>query len=1306
MNQVITVFKSRSLKLHTTRSWDFLGLTVDNAGHTPPPQLAYGSDVIVGIFDTGLVSISGSSLFQSSLNVKICNFRLGIWPESESFREPPEAKPIPSSWKGKCVGGGDVRCNRKLIGARFYLKGFEEAYGELNRTRDREYRSPRDRLGHGTHTASTAVGSVVSNVSGFAGGVARGGAPSARLAVYKTCWGKDLEGVCTEADILAAFDDAVRDGVDVISASFGSSPPLAAFFESSADIGGFHAAERGISVVFSGGNDGPDPGLVQNVAPWAVSVAASTMDRSFPTNIVIDGGYTLTGQSLVSQEITGTLALATTYFDGGVCKWENWLKKLATETIILCFSTLGPVQFIEEAQAAAIRANASALIFAASPTKQLVEEVDVIPTVRVDILSGTRIRNYLARSPTVPVVKVGPSKTVIGEITAPSVAYFSSRGPSSLSPDILKPDITAPGIGILGAWPPKTPPTLLPGDHRSVEWNFQSGTSMSCPHVAGVMALVQSAHPDWSPSAIRSAIMTTAGTRDTSNDLILSGGSMKPTDPFDIGAGHINPLKAMYPGLVYNTKTEDYVLFLCNIGYTDQQIKSMLLLHSESSTTCLPSHSCRTNADFNYPSITIPSLRSTRTIKRTVSNVGPNKNTVYFVDIVRPVGVEVKIWPRILVFSNCQQEHSLVSTWITSVIDPDDLLLRILSLNTTKGVLATSLLSKRWRYLWTLVPGLKYDDINHNGDYKLFKQFVHRSFLSNKAPVLEHLHLSLGRDCPSVDIGLWINLALSRHVRVLHIVIPYPKKGPVTLPSSLYTSEKLQRLTLIKCVFLDVPVHVRLPSLKTLSLKLITYADNTSLQRLLSGCPNLEGLSVVVEQCIGDPPVDVNIVMPSLQRLHMSHANIETRGTYVIDVPSLKCLEISDSARCNFRQIENMPELLAIYFSGMDIPTGWKPPSSVPECLLHSLEAFEWFEYKGRQVDREMAKYVLKNALRLKTATFSNRSTDMGDKCQMLKELESDLLDPLLLILDSAQNSSDNSQTVNHPPLLAVLVSSYHLRRRATSKQTTMTAYRNSPFQASVYCFAEYPVYLRNAPETDTIINCLLLDVPAHVLIPSLKTLSLKFVTCSVTDKTSLQRILSGCPNLEELSVEQDLIDFNIVAPSLQRLHMSQQSFESRRLYVLDAPSLKYLKISDTVSWNLRQIENMPELVRAHVNIWGGDSTQRFLKALTSVRHLTLSMTTPKELGICLSGIDIPIGWKQPSSVPKCLLHSLEAFEWFGYRGRQGEREMATYVLKNATCLKTETFSPLSTDLGEKYQMLKELASVATASASCQLLFD
>ncbi|KAF3590951.1 hypothetical protein DY000_02027358 [Brassica cretica] len=626
-----------------------------------------------------------------------------------------------------------------------------------------------------------------------------------------------------------------------------------------------------------------------------------------------------------------------------------------------------------------------------------------------------------------------------------------------------------------------------------------------------------------------------------------------------------------------------------------------------------------------------------------------------------------------------------------------------------------------------VIFGLWFQDSNTTISITIFKQFVHRSFLSNKAPVLAHLHLSLGRDCPSVDIGLWINLALSRHVRVLHIVIPYPKKGPVTLPSSLYTSEKLQRLTLIKCVFLDVPVHVRLPSLKTLSLKLITYADNTSLQRLLSGCPNLEGLSVVVEQCIGDPPVDVNIVMLSLQRLHMYHANIETRGTYVIDVPSLKCLEISDSARCNFRQIENMPELVRArvsfgadsthkflkaltsvrrltlrqpltkrvhlvlytfsvgcwdlvtymlqyspklrflklidklyigrnvsrrYHSRIDISTGWKTPSSVPECLLHSLEAFEWFGYRGRQEDREMATYVLNNATCLKTATFSPKSTHLGKKHRMLKELASagsnrvelslvttssymdiisHLPDDLLLRILSFNTTKDAIPTSllskrrrslwtlapglgfedrNHNDIaqwihLAVIRHLRELRIETRPSKQVSIALPST-------------LYTSETLQRMTLINCLLLDVPAHVLIPSLKTLSLKFVTCSVTDKTSLQRLLSGCPNLEELSVEQDLIDFNIVVPSLQRLHMSQQSFESRRLYVLDAPSLKYLKITDTVSWNLRQIENMPELVRAHVNIWGGDSTERFLKALTSVRHLTLSMTTPKLVHLVL----------------------------------------------------------------------------------------
>lgn len=200
--------------------------------------------------------------------------------------------PIPKKWKGECEGGEEFNpktaCNKKVIGARYYLKGFEGRYGKIKS--QEEYKSARDFLGHGTHTASTAAGSRAehANLLGFARGVARGGAPRARVAVYKVCWSKDLDGVCTEEDVLAGFDEALSDGVHVISASFGKAPPLRAFFASSSDIGSFHGMQLGVSVVFSAGNDGPDLSTVGNVNPWSICVAASNMDRIFRANILVD----------------------------------------------------------------------------------------------------------------------------------------------------------------------------------------------------------------------------------------------------------------------------------------------------------------------------------------------------------------------------------------------------------------------------------------------------------------------------------------------------------------------------------------------------------------------------------------------------------------------------------------------------------------------------------------------------------------------------------------------------------------------------------------------------------------------------------------------------------------------------------------------------------------------------------------------------------------------------------------------------------------------------------------------------------
>ena len=166
----------------------------------------------------------------------------------------------------------------KIIGARAYNQGSSTGL------------SPLDEDGHGSHTASTAAGRAVGNVSfsGLAGGTARGAVPGARLAIYKVCW----DSACRGEDILAAFDDAIADGVDVISMSIGSRFP-SLYFKSVNAIGSFHAARRGVVTSAAAGNSGLSAGRVCNVAPWMLSVAASSTDRRLVDKIVLGNGKTI-----------------------------------------------------------------------------------------------------------------------------------------------------------------------------------------------------------------------------------------------------------------------------------------------------------------------------------------------------------------------------------------------------------------------------------------------------------------------------------------------------------------------------------------------------------------------------------------------------------------------------------------------------------------------------------------------------------------------------------------------------------------------------------------------------------------------------------------------------------------------------------------------------------------------------------------------------------------------------------------------------------------------------------------------------
>ncbi|XP_073358257.1 subtilisin-like protease SBT3.8 [Aegilops tauschii subsp. strangulata] len=266
---VISVEPSRRIRTTTTRSWDFLGLNCSSShSHAPPSELLHmsncGEDVIIGVVDSG------------------------IWPESRSFSDVGYG-PVPSRWKGECQTGPDWginNCSRKIIF--FYIAG--EASGP-------DSLSPRDHTDHGTHCASIAAGSAVgveeeaASFHGLAAGVAQGGAPRARIAMYKIIWRDD--GASSTALLLAAMDDAIHDGVDVLSLSLGESD------ENS--FGALHAVQKGITVVYAASNEGPRPQTVKNTAPWVITVAASKIDRSFPTVITLGNKQQMVGQSLYYQ---------------------------------------------------------------------------------------------------------------------------------------------------------------------------------------------------------------------------------------------------------------------------------------------------------------------------------------------------------------------------------------------------------------------------------------------------------------------------------------------------------------------------------------------------------------------------------------------------------------------------------------------------------------------------------------------------------------------------------------------------------------------------------------------------------------------------------------------------------------------------------------------------------------------------------------------------------------------------------------------------------------------------------------------
>ncbi|XP_065871906.1 cucumisin-like [Euphorbia lathyris] len=594
MEGVVSVFPNQKKKLHTTRSWNFMNFPVNST------RSANESNIIVGMLDTG------------------------VWPESQSFNDEGFGPP-PSKWKGDCQGSSNFTCNNKVIGARYY-----HSDGEVGPD---EFDSPRDSEGHGTHTASTVAGDVVSQASllGLASGTARGGVPSARIAVYKICWSDG----CSDADILAAFDDAIADGVDIISLSVGGWPMD--YFEDSIAIGAFHSMKNGILTSNSAGNEGPAPESVSNCSPWSLSVAASTIDRKFVTQVKLGNGAIYEGISINTfspQNTTYPIIYAgnamnasggNTGSGSSFCSLESLNKTLVEGKIVLC------ADGFDDEDAHSI--GAFGIVSTGFYTD--VAFTFALPTSLISSTNITNVMKYL-NSTSEPTATIFKSFEDIDEF-APSVVSFSSRGPSPITKDILKPDLTAPGVDILAAWSQATTVTGSEGDTRVVPYNIISGTSMSCPHASAAAAYVKSFHPTWSPAAIKSALMTTAYPMSSSRN----------TDAeFAYGSGHINPTKATDPGLVYDAEELDYVKFLCGQGYNSTQLQ----LVTGDSSACSEQIN-GTVWDLNYPSFAVSVVpgQTITEFHRTVTNVGTLAST-YKAVIHSPPTLKIIVEPDVISF--------------------------------------------------------------------------------------------------------------------------------------------------------------------------------------------------------------------------------------------------------------------------------------------------------------------------------------------------------------------------------------------------------------------------------------------------------------------------------------------------------------------------------------------------------------------------------------------------------------------------------------------------------------------------------
>lgn len=616
--EVANIVLDFSVRTATTHTPQFLGLP-NGAWAQRGGYDSAGEGVVIGFIDTG------------------------IDPTHPSFADDVSDRPypVPAHYSGICEVTPDFpsgSCNRKLVGARHFAAS-AITRGIFNASQD--YASPFDGDGHGTHTASVAAGNhgIPVIVSGHHFGNASGMAPRSHIAVYKSLY-KSFGGFA--ADVVAAIDQAAQDGVDIISLSITPNrrPPGIATFFNPIDMALLSAVKAGIFVVQAAGNTGPAPKSVSSFSPWIFTVGAAAHDRVYQNSIVLGNNRSIAGVGLAPGTDKDTMyklvsALDVLNNDTSISK-DMYVGECQDSTnfdpdhvqgnLLICSYSIRFVLGLSTIQQALETANnlsAAGIVFCMDPFVigfQLNPTPLKMPGIIIPTSDDSKILLQYYNSSverdgqTKQVVTFGATASILGGLkanysfSAPKVMYYSARGPdpedSSLTnADILKPNLVAPGNFIWAAWSSVGTDSM---EFEGENFAMMSGTSMAAPHIAGLAALIKQNFPSFSPSAIASALSTTASLYDKNGGPIMAqrayanpDQNQSPATPFDMGSGFVNATAALNPGLILDSSYDDYMSFLCGIN------GSAPIVWNYTGQSCWAYNNTISGADLNLPSITI-----------------------------------------------------------------------------------------------------------------------------------------------------------------------------------------------------------------------------------------------------------------------------------------------------------------------------------------------------------------------------------------------------------------------------------------------------------------------------------------------------------------------------------------------------------------------------------------------------------------------------------------------------------------------------------------------------------------------------